>query len=194
MIGPMRQRSLLVTLLAGTLAARGIAATPPAPTACAATEHRQFDFWIGDWDVYAGGQLAGHNTITREHGGCVIAEHWVGAKGLTGASFNVYDAATQRWHQTWVDSSGALLLLNGRFADGAMRLASDAGPEPPAADSASESQSRTLDRITWTPNADGTVRQLWEQSTDGGRSWTIAFDGLYRRKAESAAPAEGRSE
>jgi hypothetical protein len=194
MIGDMRQKSVLVTLLAGTFAARGIAATPPAPTACGSAEHRQFDFWIGDWDVYAGDQLAGTNTITSEHGGCVIAEHWVGAKGLTGASFNVYDSATKRWHQTWVDSSGALLLLNGRFDDGAMRLASDAATDAHAAGNGSETQSRTLDRITWTPNAAGTVRQLWEQSTDGGRSWTIAFDGLYRRRAGSATPSDDGSE
>ncbi|MBC2845573.1 hypothetical protein [Winogradskyella flava] len=36
-------------------------------------------------------------------------------------------------------------------------------------------------RVTWTPNKDGTVRQLWETITDG-TDITIAFDGLYRRK------------
>jgi hypothetical protein len=40
----------------------------------------------------------------------------------------------------------------------------------------------TMERITWTPNPDGTVRQHWEQSTDGGKTWTAAFDGLYRKK------------
>jgi hypothetical protein len=33
-------------------------------------------------------------------------------------------------------------------------------------------------RITWTPNADGTVRQLWE-SADAKGQWTVAFDGKY---------------
>ena len=41
----------------------------------------------------------------------------------------------------------------------------------------------TTERITWTPHPDGTVRQHWEQSTDGGQTWTTAFDGLYRRKS-----------
>ena len=42
----------------------------------------------------------------------------------------------------------------------------------------------TRHRITWTPNADGSVRQLWE-STDAKGAWTVAFDGLYKRKTET---------
>ena len=37
-------------------------------------------------------------------------------------------------------------------------------------------------RITWTPNADATVRQLWETSEDGGKTWSVAFDGRYVRR------------
>jgi hypothetical protein len=38
-----------------------------------------------------------------------------------------------------------------------------------------------LHRISWTPNADGTVRQLWEASKDDGGTWAVLFDGLYAR-------------
>jgi hypothetical protein len=38
------------------------------------------------------------------------------------------------------------------------------------------------ERITWTANADGSVRQLWESSDDEGKTVTVAFDGLYRRR------------
>jgi hypothetical protein len=172
----------------GTLLLASAAPAIAAGPACATAEYRQFDFWIGEWDVSLNGQAAGTNSITREHSGCAIAERWVGAKGLTGSSLNVYDAATGRWHQTWVDSAGSLLLLDGRFSDGAMRLASPA----PADAGAVEGGAIALQRITWTPNADGTVRQLWEQSQDGGKSWTVAFDGLYRRKAGAPA-AENRT-
>jgi len=41
---------------------------------------------------------------------------------------------------------------------------------------------KTLGRMTFFPQ-DGTVRQLWEQSVDGGKTWSVAFDGLYTRKA-----------
>jgi len=37
-------------------------------------------------------------------------------------------------------------------------------------------------RITWTPNHDGNVRQLWESSDDDGKTWTTAFDGIYHKQ------------
>ena len=39
----------------------------------------------------------------------------------------------------------------------------------------------TKQRITWTPNADGSVRQLWE-AADAKGAWTVAFDGRYTKK------------
>ena len=37
-------------------------------------------------------------------------------------------------------------------------------------------------RLAFTPNPDGTVRQLWKMSSDGGATWTVLLDGLYTRK------------
>ena len=113
--------------------------------------------------------------ITRELGGCVLQEHWKGAGGLSGTSFNLYDAERRMWHQTWVDGSGALLQLDGGLREGRMVLE---GRRPVAADSAGT----VLHRITWTPLASDSVRQLWETSADEGKTWAVAFDGLYRRK------------
>ena len=144
--------------------------TGPAPaTPCASEEHRQFDFWLGQWTVTAGDQPAGANRIEKRHGGCVLAEHWTSARGnFSGSSFNIYDSASGRWHQTWVDSSGTLLLLDGQFTNGQMVLAGTR----PGADGTTAHH-----RITWTPNPDGTVRQHWE--TGDGDSWKTLFDGLY---------------
>jgi hypothetical protein len=48
---------------------------------------------------------------------------------------------------------------------------------------------RVTDRVTWSPLDDGKVRQFWEQSRDGGKSWTVAFDGTYtRRPSQSSEP------
>ena len=41
-----------------------------------------------------------------------------------------------------------------------------------------------IGRTTWTPNPDGSVRQHWESSTDGGETWTTVFDGVYTRKED----------
>ena len=38
-------------------------------------------------------------------------------------------------------------------------------------------------RITWTRDDEGAeVRQVWETSTDDGKTWTVAFDGRYQRR------------
>ncbi|MDH4133049.1 MAG: hypothetical protein OEW17_03030 [Gemmatimonadota bacterium] len=139
---------------------------------CSGSEHRQFDFWVGRWEVTAQGGVAGHNEITLEEDGCVLHEHWKGSRGGTGQSFNVYDRAGRLWHQFWVDNSGTVLHLTGVFTNGAMRFGgTTTGPE-----------GKTIhQRLTFTPNPDGSVRQMWEQSPDG-EVWTAVFDGLYRKQ------------
>lgn len=145
--------------------------TPPLPT-CEAPEHRQFDFWIGEWVVAdSAGRMLGRNTITPAQAGCVLHEQWTGAGGVTGESFNIFDRVTGRWHQTWVSATGTLLLLNGGLEDGSMVLHG----ETPGADGRVQQQ-----RITWTPRPDGSVIQHWEASADG-REWQTVFRGIYRR-------------
>jgi hypothetical protein len=163
----MRARTLLLFLLTAPTAAAGAAS-------CDAPEFRQFDFWLGDWDVRAGGQPVGSNRIERAHDGCVLVEHWTGRSGVTGTSLNAFDAAAGRWRQTWVDSSGTVLLLEGGRVGPAMVLRG-ALPDPAAAGPAPQ-------RLTWTPLPDGGVRQHWEKSVDGGTSWTTVFDGHYQRR------------
>ncbi len=139
---------------------------------CGAPEYREFDFWVGEWEVRnPPGDLVGRSSIRRILGGCVIHESWTGTDGSTGESFNIYDARRAVWHQTWVDNSGLLLELEGGLEGQAMVLRGET--ETP--DGAGR-----LQRITWTPVGDGSVRQLWERSTDGGVTWATVFDGTYR--------------
>ncbi len=154
--------TLLRALAAMSLALGAVTAT--AHAACPAAEHHQFDFWLGRWEVFTpDGKLAGENRIEAVANGCALLESWQGKGGFSGSSLNSYDATTKQWHQHWVDSSGARLVIAGGWDGRRMLLASP------------------TDRISWTPNADGTVRQLWEQTADGGQSWKTAFDGLYKR-------------
>lgn len=156
--------------------------TPP-PAPCTDPAYRQFDFWIGEWNVTSNDQPAGTNSIQPVHGGCALEENWQGsgAGGISGSSFNIYDRANDSWHQTWVDASGTLLQLDGGLVDGAMVLS---GERP-----AQDGSGMATHRITWTPNPDGTVRQLWEATRDG-EAWTVLFDGLYTRKPGSDKAAE----
>ena len=85
--------------------------------------HRQFDFWLGEWEVRTpDGKLAGTNRITREYGGCVLHERYDTGRGYSGESLNVYDAPRKAWHQTWVDNGGLLLVLEGAFRANRMVL------------------------------------------------------------------------
>ena len=141
---------------------------------CTAPEFRQFDFWVGKWDVTTpDGKPAGTNEITRELKDCVLHEHWQGAGGGNGESFNIYDRTTRKWHQTWVADGGMLLLLDGGLDAGRMVLSGrTSSPSQPAT---------VLNRITWTPSDRDHVRQLWETSPDDGKTWTVLFDGRYVR-------------
>jgi hypothetical protein len=160
--------ALVICVAAGPVAAQS-------PPACTRAEHRQFDFWLGEWKVtLPNGRPAGTNRIHSINAGCGLREEWTGAGGSTGTSLNAFDATSGRWHQTWIGSDGTVLLLDGGLRDGAMELTGV---------TAGANGARTLHRIRWTPlgGATPSLRQLWESSTDGGTTWTIAFDGKYEK-------------
>ena len=164
----------LAPVAATLLLAPSLAAQSAAPAfGCPAAVNRQFDFWVGDWNVTVGGNPAGTNLVTSEEGGCLVHEHWKGSRGSTGQSFNFVDAPAGKWHQVWVDNQGNYLHLIGGFADDRMVLEGTA----PAPDGQPRQQ-----RLTFFKNRDGSVRQLWETSADEGGTWAVAFDGLYVRK------------
>ncbi|HEX8137262.1 MAG TPA: tetratricopeptide repeat protein [Pyrinomonadaceae bacterium] len=136
-------------------------------------EYRQFDFWVGEWDVQNNGQKAGTNRIERILDGCVLLENWTSGLGGTGKSFNFYDASQRRWQQTWVDSTGNVLNLYGEYKDNALRFSGETRAQDGA---------RTLHRLTFFNLGPDRVRQLWEQSTDDGKTWKAVWDGTYTRK------------
>ena len=98
-------------------------AVPPA--FCSAPEFRQFDFWLGDWDVFDVGKSAvvAHARVDLTLGGCVLREDYQGANGLQGQSFTLYDAIRKIWHQSWATNRGQLLVIEGKLDAGQMLLA-----------------------------------------------------------------------
>ena len=154
-----------------------MAQAPPAkPPACVSAEHRQFDFWIGRWAVFTpDGKHAGENRIEAIDGSCALHERWRGTGGFTGTSLNHWDAVARVWRQHWVDNQGGSLRLAGGVEGGSMVLS---GSEPQA----DKPGAVLRHRISWTPLADGAVRQWWQSSQDDGKTWTTAFDGRYVRQ------------
>jgi hypothetical protein len=144
-------------------------------TACSGPEFRQFDFWVGDWDVVdEKGNTAGRNSITLEQNGCAVIERWTSAKGRTGFSLNHFDPLSATWKQHWV-GLGLILEMSGGMQGTSMVLE---GKLQYLADSRV-----TLLRGTWTPLPDGRVRQHFVESADQGKTWSPWFDGYYSKRA-----------
>lgn len=143
----------------------GVGRIPPA-TACAAVEARQFDFWLGSWDVRPEGQpdaRAASSVITPEAGGCAVLEEFVDLTYI-GRSINVFDPGTSQWYQTYVDTNGERLIFGGTLVGGEMILTTP-------------NQQR---RITWSSLDGGRVRQRGTLSTDGGVTFgTEEFNLVY---------------
>ena len=152
----------------------GITMAQTTTCACCSENHDDFDFWIGRWNVVdVNGMLVGTNTITKEEGNCLLRERWVNTNGqVTGTSMNFYNLQTKQWEQLWVDNSGSHLKLKGNRVGNQMILSSN---EIIHADG-----NAYVNKITWTINEDGSVRQLWE-FLQKGKVLSIAFDGLYKK-------------
>jgi hypothetical protein len=173
-----------VFLFAHTAPARGD--HPPATSQslgpCADPAHRQFDFWIGDWDVVE----VEHPTVIVARArvelilnGCVLHEVYEGTDGHRGESFSIYDVTRSIWHQSWVNDTGYLLTIEGRLQDKSMILE--------GVDHLPNGKLRRV-RGEWRADDQGAHELAW-RSTDGGASWVPWFDLLFRPHASPAKPS-----
>jgi tetratricopeptide (TPR) repeat protein len=137
-------------------------------------EARQFDFWVGEWDVFnPQSQKSGTSVIQPIANGCGILENWRDVFGNEGKSINFYDTNTSKWYQYWIGSSGGPGRYAGVYADGALRYEG----EPKTVNGA-----RILSRLTFFNLDVNTVRQFAEVSNDDGKTWTTSYDFKYVRK------------
>ncbi|TCK68697.1 hypothetical protein DFQ05_0207 [Winogradskyella wandonensis] len=146
--------------------------------ACCTEKHAEFSFWEGEWEVtLPNGNKAGTNQLKLIQNKCVLQENWTSASpGYTGTSHSFYNGTKKQWEQVWIDNQGVSLHLKGNKVENQMILQTDP-------DLNKEGQ-QFINRVTWTDNEDGTVRQLWEviTQTKEGEKVVTAFDGLYKRK------------
>ncbi len=170
----MKQLLALLILLMGVLAPTNVQAQKDAEAcACCTEEHKAFDFWIGNWEVFLkDGSVAGYNSIKKLQDKCVLQENWTSARGgFTGTSYNFFNQKSGKWEQLWIDNAGSYLKLYGNRVANQMILASEPFERPDG--------KTYVNRITYTVNTDGTVRQLWELLQQG-EVVQVAFDGLYK--------------
>lgn len=180
--GACSAATLLIVGLSGmrARAQSGGAPQPPQHPCLNATQNHQFDFWVGQWDVTpwqapapTPQQKLGTSDVHPILQHCVISENWTGAGGSEGKSYNYWDPSLKHWRQVWIADGGGVLDYTGDYRDGAMRFLGwtlDA------------KGNRVEQRLTFFNVAPDTVRQLFETSRDGGRTWTAGFDGRYVRR------------
>ena len=141
-----------------------------------APESRQFDFWVGEWNVVttAGEKPAGTSRIERILNDCVILENWSSAgHPYQGKSYNTYNVSLKRWEQFWVDNSQGMVHFYGELKNGVMDYYTD---EIPQADG-----TKLKRHLEFIPLGLDKVRQVSHGSTDGGKTWQPEYDFTYKR-------------
>lgn len=142
--------------------------------ACCTQQHNQFDFWLGEWEVFnEEGEKLGENHIEKLENNCLVSENWQGDRGGSGKSFNYYDPKDETWNQIWISNTGTILKLKGRAEPGKMVLKSEM---------VKDKKGDYYNKITWTKNTDGSVSQLWEILDENDKLLTETFNGIYRKK------------
>ena len=139
-------------------------------------ENRQFDFWVGEWNVITtqGGMPAGTSKIERMLNDCVILENWTSLNNpYQGKSFNTYNTSLKRWEQFWVDNSQGTIHFYGELKDGIMDYWTEEIPQ---------GNGQKLKRhLQFIPQGPDRVRQFSQGSTDGGKTWSVEYDFTYNR-------------
>jgi hypothetical protein len=146
------------------------------PARCTADAYQQLDFWIGRWEVrLRDGTLAGHDVVEKSLDGCIVLEHWTDARQSRGESLFYYHPKAKTWKQVWVTPFGAI-------KEKQLTAAPEAGAVRFSGETYLPDGRAVPDRTTLIRQADGTVRQLIEQSPDGGKTWQPTFDAIYTRR------------
>ena len=173
----------LLLALATLCSAQNSQSTPAPqaqPTPCTEPQSKQFDFWVGEWDLTwpgpsPGTTQHGTNSVRHQLDGCVVEENFSGGTDmhLRGRSFSVFDRRAGKWKQTWVDNEGGYLDFAGEFQQGQMVLQREA-TRPDG--------SKTLQRMIYKNISPNEFDWSWEHSLDGGKTWQVLWPVHYKRK------------
>lgn len=165
----------ILCLLSFSVFSQNDSTTTEKPCACCTQNHQQFDFWVGDWTVYdTTGTEVGKNTIIKLEDDCILNEHWRGASGTTGRSYNYFNKADSTWNQVWLDNSGGNLILKGNLKkEGIMVMRSEL---------LQGQKGKYYHQITWTKNEDDSVTQRWDIQNEKHETISLAFLGIYKKE------------
>jgi hypothetical protein len=142
--------------------------------ACSATEYHALDFTIGDWAVSdSQGNAIGTSEIRSDLGGCVVVENWVAPGGSPmGRNMDGYNQEDKRWRRYFADTRGHAHVFEGMSnGDSIQYEGTSKGPKSEA----------VLNRLTIRKDGPDKMTQIWQKSSDGGKTWDPAFQGVFSR-------------
>jgi hypothetical protein len=169
----------LVTSLSSAALYRSQGQAPPAAVSpCTAdSSYQRLAFWVGDWNVYdsAGAKYATqrvHSVIDE----CAIMAEWSSGGGNKGLGLSAYDMKTHEWKQVYVSNQVPFRSgVNLRISD-----PSYTGPGIRFVSLDSTAENSAQNRVTIMPLSDHRAMQLFEESRDGGKTWTVVFKAEHR--------------
>jgi hypothetical protein len=161
--------------------------------ACASPEARQFDFWIGEWNInqkilQADGRwlkLGATTKVSPALDGCALIEHWEGqvlffwegmkeVQQLRGLSVRSFDPKTGKWSIYWMDTRNPRFgVFEGGFIDGKgefVRTGTTSDGRP------------LLSRITFSGISTNAVEWDLAVSSNMGKAWQTLWQMEMRRK------------
>ena len=182
-VSTARRWAALFSLLGVTALARPAAmeasAPVPAAGACDGPQHHQFDFWVGNWQVFDAQtrQLVAIDRIEKHSQGCIVQQNLTfvtdmyrrpGATyRLAGIGVNRFDG--EAWVQLWADNMWGAIAMRGTVDEHGALVFKSILP----------SRNRDL-KIIYEKRADGTVRNLEYVSPTGTGKWELYGDLIYR--------------
>ncbi len=137
-------------------------------------QYQKLDFWIGEWDIFNNGNKIAESIITKSNDGCTLHEDYSTVRGFFGRSINFHDVSDSLYTQIWIDQRNRFTRYKEKESrDGYLLMVADQG-------------GGNLNRMSWTLDPDeGTVMQVAESSSDGGKIWNPGFSGLYKPRQSS---------
>lgn len=140
---------------------------------CASGEHRELDFWLGNWSVSANGASVGKSKVELALDQCLIVENWEGAKHHSGEKIFAYSPEDHGWYGMFADNEGRMhVFTEGKVMAGVAEFqGTSRGPNGET----------VLNRMKLARSGADKVEETWEKSSDHGASWNVVYRGVYSR-------------
>ncbi|HNQ13559.1 MAG TPA: hypothetical protein PKM16_10165 [Bacteroidia bacterium] len=166
----------VVTLISLFLLSSSTFAQTTEECPCCKDEYKEFDFWLGEWEVFdVEGKKVGNSQISKSERNCILFEKWTSVGDHTGSSINFFDQKNYEWNQVWVDNNGLILKLKGGLiANGIIQMSSELLQN--------DQGLNFKNSIRWTLQEDGTVKQQWDMTDENLESFKTLFIGIYKAK------------